>query len=206
MSGSYQRKDHLYREAKKKGYRSRASFKLEELDKKHRLFKRGIKVIDLGCSPGGWAQVAASKVGAQGLVIGVDLEPLLPLSPEEVGGSAARVEFIQGDIQDESVRARIVELSGGLVGGVISDMSPNISGVSFRDAVRSAELVEIALELGTKLLSKGGFLVAKIFPGEEEGELFKKYRKRFSQFLRVYLDATRKTSKELYFVGKDFVE
>lgn len=204
MSGKYQQKDRLYQEAKKLGYRSRAFFKLQELDKKHRLLTKGSKVLDLGCAPGGWLQLCSSKVGLTGVVVGLDLDVVEPFKPGELSSGGALPVLVVGDLRDQQVLTKIEELVGGRVDLILSDMSPKLSGISFRDALRSAELVEQAFELCPRFLCRGGAFVAKIFPGQEEQIVFKKYRPWFKRLSREVLDASRKTSSELYFVGKDF--
>lgn len=202
MPGTYDRKDYLHREAKKKAYRSRAAFKLLELNGKCGLFRRGMRVLDLGCFPGGWLQVAAGCVGASGFVVGVDLKPLEPFAA--VKGEAP-IRVFTGDAGDEKIQSRIAEALGGAAHVVLSDMSPAISGIRFRDVLRSAELVELAFSLASSFLVEGGSFVAKTFPGAESDELVRTLRPRFASFVRKHLDATRKTSTEVYFVGKGFV-
>ena len=200
MSGQYNRKDHLYKQAKEQGYRSRAAYKLMELDKKHRLLRQGMRVLDLGCYPGGWLQIALEKVGPKGIVIGVDLREVEPV--KEKGAAAV---LIKGDILAEKTQHEIMEHSGGKVNLLLSDLSPSLTGIRFRDAVKSAELVECALNLAAVLLLPGGSLVTKIFPGPECEELAIRFRKAFRQFARPSLDSSRKTSSEMYFVGRDYV-
>jgi 23S rRNA (uridine2552-2'-O)-methyltransferase len=203
MPGTYQRKDHLYDKAKAEGYRSRAAYKLLELDKKLHFLKSGSRVLDLGCFPGGWLQVAAQKVGDKGLVIGVDLKEVEAVSVKN--GRANPPHILCGDVFDKSIREQICALSGGVVDVVLSDMSPKLSGVRFSDAARSAELVDLALEVARELLAEGGTFVAKIFPGPESDESAKNIRKLFRRFSRENLDSSRKTSTEMYFVAQNFI-
>jgi 23S rRNA (uridine2552-2'-O)-methyltransferase len=200
LSGEYVRKDHLYQQAKQEGYRSRAAYKLLELDKKYRLFRSGMKVLDLGSFPGGWLQVALEKVGAKGTVIGVDLREVEPVSIK--GNSAV---FLLGDVFTPGIRSKILKTAGGKVDVLLSDLSPHLTGIRFRDAVKSAQLVEYALMLGMELLKDGGTLVTKIFPGAECEELAGQFRQVFKSFARPVLKSSRKSSTELYFVGRDFV-
>ncbi len=195
MSKPYNRKDHFYKRAKDEGYRSRAAYKLEELDKRYKLMKRGSTVIDLGCYPGGWLQVALAKVTAKGKVLGVDLVDVSPVSYED-----ARAEIIKGDFTDPQIREQL--LAFGPYDVVLSDMSPKLTGVRIRDAVRSAELVEAALDFADQALRPHGSFVAKIFPSEECEALAKRCKARFRTFARPNLDSSRKSSNELYFVGK----
>lgn len=202
MAGTYQRKDHLYAKAKEEGYRSRAAYKLAELDKKHRLLRAGARVVDLGCFPGGWLQVAAEKVGAAGVVVGVDLKQVEPI-PVKGKVLTAPVIF-QGDLNDPEIQRSIVESCGGPADLVLSDMSPQLSGIRFRDAAYSAELVRLALGFCSQVLRPGGSFVAKVFPGQECEEIAPEVRKVFQKFSRENLDSSRRTSNEMYFVGLGF--
>ena len=198
-SNNYIRKDQLYLRAKDEGYRSRAAYKLLELDKRHGLLRKGARVLDLGSFPGGWLQVAAGKVGKKGVVLGVDLKELDPV----YGG--APVEIFCGDVMSEEFSAFVAsQLEGRLVNVVLSDMSPQLSGIRFRDAVRSAELVELAFGVCRNFLSPGGSFVAKIFPGPECEELARELRLSFDKFSRRVLESSRKSSNELYLVGQGF--
>ncbi|MCB0322810.1 MAG: RlmE family RNA methyltransferase [Bdellovibrionales bacterium] len=196
---NYDRKDRLYRQAKSDGYRSRAAYKLQELDAKVKLLKPGMTVLDLGCFPGGWLQVALEKVGRGGAVVGVDLQPVEPVT---VGGRSAVI--LLGDLYEPTVQESVLEQAGGRVDVVLSDMSPKLTGVRFQDAARSAALVELALFFSSTVLKEGGSVVAKVFPGNECEEAAKVYRRAFEKFTRHVLDSSRKTSKELYFVGRGF--
>lgn len=195
MSGTYDRKDHLYEKAKKEGYRSRAAYKLLELDQKNRLFKHGLSVLDLGCAPGSWTQVAIEKVGSSGKVVGVDLEQV-----QAIDGAVLLV----GDITEEETFNRIIETLGGKVDLVISDLSPHLSGIKFADALRAAGLVESAYYCASNCLKIGGDFVAKIFPGPDTDTLTKQLRQCFNAVSREVLSSTRKTSKEFYLVAKGF--
>lgn len=201
VPGNYNRKDNFYRKAKEEGYRSRAAYKLIEIDKKHRLFRPGMSVLDLGSFPGGWLQVALEKVGPKGKVLGIDLREIAPVSAH--GCSAS---IIQGDILGEDTRGKIIVLAGGKVDIILSDLSPQLSGIKFRDCLKCAELVETALSLARIVLKNGGSLLAKIFPGVECEELVKIFKVSFEKFSRSSLDSSRKTSTELYLIGKGFKE
>lgn len=196
MTGVYDRKDHLYKKAKEQGYRSRAAYKLLELDKKYKLFHKGDKVVDLGCFPGGWLQVSHEKVGPEGVVVGVDLVPVAP-----IGITSDSVNIIEGDFSDSSVVEELVQALNGPADLVISDMSPKLSGVRFRDVAASVELVELALSFADSVLRPGGSFIAKVFPGQDTEELIRGMRTKFSRLAREHLDSTRKTSNELYVVG-----
>ncbi len=203
----YKHRDKLFEAAKKQGLRSRAAFKLEELESKFRFLRRAAKIVDLGCSPGGWLQVAATRVGPQGVVIGVDLEPVTPFREDELGreGEVSRPRTLVGDVRSQAVCDEILREAGGPVDVLLSDMSPKLTGINVRDAVQSAELVEIAFQVANTLLKPGGTFVAKIFPSSEADKIFQSNRGAFERLDRVSLDASRKTSKELYFVGRKFL-
>ena len=194
--GKYVRKDRFYDKAKEKGYASRAYFKLEQIQKKYRILKAGDGVVDLGCAPGGWLQVAAELVGKGGKVFGIDLLPVT-ISPKE------NVTIVQGDIYDDSV---ITEIKGELrsVNVVLSDMSPSISGVKFKDKHLSHELAVRALEIVVAILSPGGHFVTKIFPGEEFAGFKKELQGHFEKVVQFRPEATRKSSIEVYLVGMGF--
>ncbi len=197
MGKAYQRKDGFYRKAKEEGYRSRASYKLLELDQRARLLKKGQRVVDLGCFPGGWLQVASDLTGPSGKVVGIDLKDVEPLNKEGV--------FIhKGDISSIENQTQVLSSLGGKADLLLSDMSAPLTGVSFRDACRSAELAELVLELSGSLLKNGGAVVAKVFPSAEADQVFQNYRGSFSSFKRFKLKSTRGSSSELYFVGQGF--
>lgn len=208
MGGNYERKDHLYNKAKAAGYRSRAAYKLIELDDKLGFLKPKCKVLDLGCFPGGWLQVAQSRVGASGTVIGVDINPVEPVSVllgSGGGGAAVCPIIIQGDVTSEIVRTRLLSQMEGGADVILSDMSPKLTGIRFRDVAQSAELVAQAFEIARVLLRKGGVLVAKVFPGQETDQIFRSYRNDYNRLSRTKLKSTRKGSDELYFIGQGFV-
>ncbi len=199
MGRQYKRKDHFYEKAKDSGYRSRASYKLIELNKQSKLLKPGARVLDLGCFPGGWLQVALDKVGPKGLVVGVDLKPVDAL---ERNGAAAKI--FQGDIMSPEVQNILRAESPEGYDAVISDLSPKLSGIAFRDAAQSAELVQMGLHIAREFLVEGGDFVAKIFPGQECEELIPQIRSSFRKCSRKNLDSTRKSSKELYILAQGF--
>ena len=201
MPGVYNRKDHLYEKAKAAGYRSRAAYKLLELNKKFRLLNTGATVLDLGCFPGGWLQVAQEKVG-DGLVVGIDLNEVEPLS---VNKKMTRLPvIIHGDLNDSQLQDEIENICGRRADLVLSDMSPKLSGIRFRDASLSAELLELAFRMCERFLRPGGNFAAKIFQGQETDDFIKKMRPRFGRISRENLDSSRKSSTELYVVAQDF--
>lgn len=203
VAGRYDRKDRLYQQAKEEGYRSRAAYKLLELDAKLRILRAGAKVVDLGSFPGGWLQVAKKAVGPKGIVIGVDLRPLEPFSPEETAGRGLPI-VIEGDIGDPNVREAMLAHLGGKADVVLSDMSPRLTGIRFGDVARSAEVVELALAFAEDALRPGGTFIAKIFPGNETDLLVRAAKKSFESLGRQVLKSTRQTSTEIYVVGRGF--
>jgi len=191
---AYDRKDHFYRRAKREGKASRAVYKLAELQRRFKLVKRGDAVVDLGCAPGGWLQELSPMVGGDGRVVGIDILPLTMGLPENC-------TFIEGDINDEGRLAEIEGLVRGKVDAIVSDMSPNLSGIAFADAYHSYELAMRALEVADRMLKHGGNFVVKIFPGEEFAGFMRELKSKFGKVNTVVPEATRKTSSERYLVG-----
>ena len=185
--------DPFVQQAKKEGYRSRAAYKLLEIDAKDHLLKPGIAVVDLGATPGGWSQVAAAKVGRSGKVIALDLLPLDPL---------AGVDFIQGDFRDDAVLKQLENaLQGKPVGLVISDMAPNISGVASADQARAMHLAELAMEFALEHLKPDGSFLVKVFQGEGFEDFYRLMRSRFAKVVTRKPKASRDRSSELYLLG-----
>jgi 23S rRNA (uridine2552-2'-O)-methyltransferase len=202
---NYNRKDHFYREAKREGLRSRAAYKLLELNDKIKLLRPGQKILELGCFPGGWLQVAAQIVGPKGLVVGVDLTESPPFCREEFPKelSIRPPRTLVGDARDPEIQRQLKDL--GPYDVLLSDMSPKLSGITARDQAGVAELFELALSLCSLFLKPGGSFVAKEFPSPEVDELFKAYRSRFEKLGRTRLKATRNTSNELYVIGRGYI-
>ncbi len=190
-------RDDLYvQKAQREGYRSRACYKLLELQAKDKLVRPGMTVVDLGSAPGGWSQVAAELVGHKGRVIASDILPM---------DNLAGVEFIQGDFTEDAVFEQIVTAIGeSSVDLVVSDMAPNMSGMSEVDQPRSMYLVELALDMARKVLPPGGGFVTKIFQGEGFDDLLRDARGSFGRVLTRKPQASRPRSKEVYLVAKDF--
>jgi len=181
--------------AQKEGYRSRAAYKLLEIDAKDRLFKPGMVVIDLGAAPGGWSQVAAEKVGRVGRVIALDLLPIDPMSG---------VDIIQGDFHDAAVLVRLQHmLQGRPVGLVISDMAPNISGVSSADQARAMDLAELAMEFALEHLKPEGAFLVKVFQGAGFENFYKLIRSRFNKVVSRKPKASRDRSSEVYLLASE---
>ena len=180
--------------AKAEGYRSRAAYKLIEVAARDRLLKPGMVVVDLGAAPGGWSQVAAVNVGARGRVIALDLLPMDALR---------NVTFLQGDFRDDAVVGALEqELAGRPIDLVLSDMSPNISGIALSDQARAMHLAELALEFAVNHLKPGGALLVKVFQGSGFQEFMREMRGRFNEVASRKPEASRGRSNELYLLGR----
>ena len=190
------RDDPYVQQAQREGYRSRACYKLLELQEKDRLIKPGMTVVDLGSAPGGWSQVAVELVGHRGRVVASDILPM---------DNLAGVEFIQGDFTEDVVFEQILEAIGGEpVDLVVSDMAPNMSGMAAVDQPKSMYLVELALDMAQRVLAPGGSFVAKVFQGEGFDQLFRETRDAFDKVLTRKPKASRPRSREVYLVARGF--
>ncbi len=188
--------DQYVRKAKELGYRSRASFKLQELNEKDKLIRPGMTLVDLGAAPGGWSQVAAELVGDEGRVVSSDILEMDPLPG---------VQFIQGDFTEESVLNEILETLGNeLADLVISDMAPNMSGMNAVDQPAAMYLVELALDMARQVLRPGGDFVAKVFQGEGFDEYMNDMRSSFTKVYSRKPDSSRARSREVYLIGRNF--
>lgn len=188
--------DRYVQQSWKDGYRSRASYKLLELDERDKLLRPGMAVIDLGAAPGGWSQVAAEKVGTEGVVIASDI-----LEMDALAG----VSFIQGDFTEEQVLAAILgELGERRVDLVLSDMAPNMSGMAAIDQPQSMYLVELALDLAKQTLSPGGHFLAKVFQGEGFDDYLRDLRGSFRKVVTRKPEASRARSREVYLLAQGF--
>jgi 23S rRNA (uridine2552-2'-O)-methyltransferase len=188
--------DPYVKQAQKDGYRSRSSYKLIQLNEKDRLIRPGMMVVDLGSAPGGWSQVAGRLVGAKGRVLATDILPMEPVK---------NVDFIQGDFTDESVLKEIVaRLEGNAPDVVLSDISPNISGIDSADQASAMYLVELALDMARQVLKPKGDFVAKVFQGTGSDAFLKDLRTSFEKVLIRKPAASRARSREVYMVGKGF--
>ncbi|MDD2663655.1 MAG: 23S rRNA (uridine(2552)-2'-O)-methyltransferase RlmE [Dechloromonas sp.] len=180
--------------AKKEGWRSRAAFKLMEIDDKDKLLKRGEVVVDLGATPGGWSQVAAKRVAPQGLVLALDLLEMDPIHG---------VEFIQGDFREDDVLQKLEEKLGARrVGLVMSDMAPNMSGVPLVDQARVMHLAELGLEFSRAHLKPDGAFLVKVFQGTGYDDFLRLMRETFRTVVVRKPDASRDRSPELYLLGR----
>ncbi len=182
--------DHYVQRAQKEGYRSRAAYKLLEIDARDRLLKRGMAVVDLGAAPGGWSQVAAAK-GCK--VVALDLLPMQPISG---------VEFIQGNFCEDGALAQMeAQLVGRRIGLVLSDMSPNISGISVSDQARAMHLAELALDFSLRHLKPEGAFLIKLFQGAGFEDYVKQVRRHFASAATRKPKASRDRSSEVYLLG-----
>jgi len=191
---AYERKDSFYRKAKAEGLRSRAAFKLEDLDRK--LLREGDRVIDLGCWPGGWLQVAARRIGRSGRVVGIDRKPLDPIR-------LPNVRVLQGDVAAAATIEALREALGGPADVVLSDLSPELSGVRDRDDARASELVRLALAIAEKTLRPGGSLVCKVFMNSDYRAMVDEVKRRFAEVSVTRSQASRKGSAELYLIARE---
>lgn len=188
--------DPYVKKAQQEGYRSRAAYKLIEIQDKDRILRPGLTVLDLGAAPGGWSQVAAHYVGDDGIVIASDILPMDPL---------AGVTFLEGDFREEEVFTQLLEIIGDRgVDLVISDMAPNMSGTKAVDQPRAMFLVELALDMATRVLRPGGDFLVKVFQGEGFDALRKTTQQHFHKLQTRKPDASRARSHETYWLARDF--
>ena len=190
------RDDPYVQQAQREGYRSRACYKLLELQAKDHLIRPGMTVVDLGSAPGGWSQVAAELVGHRGRVVASDI-----LAMDALAG----VEFIQGDFTEDAVFEQILAAIGEApVDVVVSDMAPNLSGMTAVDQPRAMYLVELAVDMARRVLAPGGSFVAKVFQGEGFDDLIRDCRDSFGKVLTRKPQASRPRSREVYLVARDY--
>jgi 23S rRNA (uridine2552-2'-O)-methyltransferase len=188
--------DPYVQKAQSEGWRSRAVFKLEEIDRRAKLLKPGAVCLDLGAAPGAWSQYAARRVGAGGRVVATDI-----LAMPELQG----VEFVQGDFRETEVLERLLGLlPGRQVDVLLSDMAPNLSGMDVIDQPRSMYLAELALEMATRILKPGGHALIKVFQGSGFQELLQAARGRFGRVKLLKPQASRTRSPEMYLLAMQF--
>jgi 23S rRNA (uridine2552-2'-O)-methyltransferase len=187
--------DPFVAEARRLGYRSRAAFKLLQLDDRFHLLAPGARVLDLGCAPGGWTQIAAARVGARGRVVGIDLNPTEPIPG---------ATLLTGDFRDPAAAARAIEALGGRADLVLSDMAAPATGHAATDHLRIVALAEEALAFAITVLSPGGGLVAKVFQGGAEGALLAELKRAFATVRHAKPAASRAESPETYVVAQGF--
>lgn len=185
--------DPYVRAAKDQGWRSRAAYKLLELDERFHLIGKGARVVDLGAAPGGWSQVAISRGAAK--VVAIDLLQMEPL---------AGVTMVQADFSAEETEARLIEALGGKADLVLSDMAPNTTGHAATDHLRIMALAELALDFALVVLAEGGGFVAKVFQGGTEREMLTRLKQHFASVKHAKPPASRKESSELYVVASGF--
>ena len=182
----YKRKDYFYKKAKEEGFRSRAAYKLIEIQKKYKVFKKGNYVLDLGCAPGGWIQVALKYIGKSGKIKGIDLLEVKPFQEKNV-------EIINSDISNYNFSEEKFDV-------ILSDMAPNTTGIKHADYYRSYELCEKAFDIADKYLKKDGILVLKIFQGKEFNDLRVELKKSFEKVSVFKPKSSRSSSVETYLV------
>lgn len=189
-------RDAFVKRARKESYRSRAVYKLREINERYRVFRPGMTVVDLGAAPGGWSQYARQRVGPHGRILAVDLAAIDPL----VG-----VEIIRGDLTDRAVLDLVMRrLAGNPVDLVISDMAPNISGERVSDQAKIIDLGERAVDFAVSTLTPGGQLLLKTFQGEGFTNLRESVRKRFEELVTCKPRASKARSREIYLLGRGF--
>ncbi|QFU82022.1 23S rRNA (uridine(2552)-2'-O)-methyltransferase [Natronorubrum aibiense] len=192
-------RDQYYNKAKQQGYRSRAAYKLKQLDDLENVISGGDTVVDLGAAPGGWLQVAAEKVGPPGSVIGVDLQRIKALDDSTLDD---RVETLRGDMTEDRTRERVIDAAGGPVDAVVSDMAPNMSGEYSLDQARSLYLARQAFETALELLDTGGNFVVKVFEGPDVDDFRADIEDEFQYVRATSPKASRDESSEIYFIAK----
>ncbi len=189
------KKDQFRRLARDQGYRSRSAFKLKQINQSYRILNKGDCIVDIGCAPGGWMQIALHEVGTKGKVIGVDIKKIEPLS---------NTFNIQGNIEDEHVTDNILKISNSCVDVVLSDLSPNVSGNWELDHARQIDLTRNALRLSNIVLKKRGKAVFKVFQGDMLNELVVELKKKFKKVILTKPNASRQVSSEIYLICLDY--
>ncbi|HEY6589197.1 MAG TPA: RlmE family RNA methyltransferase [Nitrososphaeraceae archaeon] len=189
------KKDQFRRLARDQGYRSRSAFKLKQINQSYRILNKGDCIVDIGCAPGGWMQIALHEVGTKGKVIGVDIKKIETLS---------NAFIIQGNIEDEHVTDNILKISNSCVDVVLSDLSPNVSGNWELDHARQIDLTRNALRLSSIILKKRGKAVFKVFQGDMLNELVVELKKKFKKVILTKPNASRQVSSEIYLICLDY--
>lgn len=192
-------KEHYYKLAKKQNYRSRASYKLKQLDKKYKLLKPDYKVVDLGAAPGGWSQIVTEVFGEEGtgIVVSVDLEYIKPIDHEGYIG-------IKGDFTTPEIQDKITEIIDGKADVILSDASPKLCGIKDIDNFRSYDLATAVLNISNNLLKKDGNLIMKAFQGEAYQELLSNLKRKFRTVKTTKPNSSRKRSSEMYVIARGF--
>ena len=189
------RKDHYRKLAKEQGLRARSAYKLQQLNDSYHILKKGSRVVDLGCAPGGWLQIATKLVGPTGRVVGIDLKPVEPV---------AGAEILEGSIEDENMKTKIIGLLDGKADVLLSDLAPNVSGVWDIDHARQISLTETALQFSSTVLRPGGNAIFQVFEGDMLKDLRIEMQKQFGKVLLSKPSASRQESSELYVVCLDY--
>ena len=191
--------DFYFKKAKKEGYPARSVYKLEEAQLKHRLLKKGDKVLDIGCHPGSWSLYAAKEVGAQGLVVGIDLQ-----KTKGVGkNGSASIHWLRGDITDEEMLVSVLELAPAF-DVLISDMAPSATGNKWADQQQALNLCRRSLAVAEEVLKPGGNYYCKVFQGEDLDDFVKEVRSRFKTVRLVKPKSSRSESREMFVLGMGF--
>ena len=189
-------KDPFVIQAQKDGYRSRAAYKLIEIDKKYKIIKSGITAVDLGAAPGGWSQVLTKKIGLKGKVVGIDLLEVAPIKG---------IDFIKGDFMQEEILNEMVDkLENKPVDLVISDIAPNISGIKMVDQQKAIYLNELAFDFASKHLKQNGSFLVKSFVGKDFEGFVKNLRSCFKKVYKIKPDSSRSRSAEIFLLGYEF--
>ncbi len=186
--------DHFFKKAKKENFAARSVYKLEEIDKRYKLFKSAEKILDLGASPGSWSQYLSQKVGSHGQVLGVDLKP--------INIKLQNAKFIQADLRDFNLESIFQEFDFiPPFESVVSDMAPATTGIRITDQARSLELCQLALDLALRFVKPKGHFICKLFHSDDFQHLKKQIVQNFEKFEAVKPEATRTISKEIFLVG-----
>ncbi|MCK6548150.1 RlmE family RNA methyltransferase [Myxococcota bacterium] len=200
---SYNRKDRFFQKAKKDQFVARSIYKLEEIDRRHRLFAKGQRIVDLGCSPGSWLQFLETTVGPKGFIIGYDLErPRVASGPTVVTFEADVYTLTPERIRADAAKPLHTSAEGLVFHGLVSDMAPKLSGIRDADQARSVGLAEQALVLAEALVAEGGFFVAKCFQGRDIDALVARVKESFSDVRLLKPEATREGSREVFVIGQ----
>ena len=188
--------DPYVKQAQKDGYRARSAYKLIELNEKDRLIRAGMRILDLGSAPGGWSQVAGKLVGARGRVLATDILPMDALP---------NVDFIQGDFTEDVIVQQLLDwLGGAKFDLIISDIAPNTTGIDSADAAKSIYLLELALDVARRTLKSHADFIAKMFQGSGSDQFLRELRTQFGKVMVRKPAASRKESREVYVVARDF--
>jgi len=185
------KRDYYRRTAKKEGFRSRSAYKLLEINNSYHIILKGMYVVDLGCAPGGWLQVASKVVGPNGRIFGIDIRPVDPLP---------NVQFLQGDLSDDFLAEKILDAMGRKVNVLLSDVAPNVSGIWQLDHARQISLTQNAISMAARILARNGSAVLKAFEGEMLNELRDELKKKFDKVHIYKPKSSRKASSEMYLV------